>query len=63
MSKKTVTPEIASDLANLFEALSDTTRIRIIATLMEGEIDVGELIVPLRIPGIWVCGPFICFGK
>lgn len=44
MPKKNVTPEIASDLANLFEALSDTTRVRIIAALVEGEIGVGELV-------------------
>lgn len=44
MTKKTVTPEIASDLANLFEALSDTTRIRIIAALVDGEIGVSELV-------------------
>ena len=44
MPKQTVTPENASDLANLFEALSDTTRIRIIATLLDGEIGVGELV-------------------
>ena len=44
MKKDTVTPKIASDLANLFEALSDPTRVRIIATLVEGEIGVGELV-------------------
>lgn len=44
MTKETVTPEIASDLANLFGALSDPTRIRIIAALVEGEIGVGELV-------------------
>lgn len=44
MPKKNVTPEIASDLANLFEALSDPTRVRIIAALIEGEIGVGELV-------------------
>ena len=44
MKKDTVTPETASDLANLFEALSDPTRVRIIATLVEGEIGVGELV-------------------
>ncbi len=44
MPKKTVTPEIASDLANLFEALSDTTRVRIIAALVDGEIGVSELV-------------------
>jgi len=44
MTKETVTPEIASDLAHLFGALSDPTRVRIIAALMEGEIGVGELV-------------------
>jgi ArsR family transcriptional regulator len=44
MPKQTVTPENASDLANLFEALSDTTRMRIIATLLDGEIGVSELV-------------------
>ena len=43
-TKKNVTPEIAFDLASLFEALSDTTRVRIIAALAEGEIGVGELV-------------------
>jgi ArsR family transcriptional regulator, lead/cadmium/zinc/bismuth-responsive transcriptional repressor len=44
MKKNTFTAENASDLANLFEALSDPTRVRIIAVLMEGEIGVGELV-------------------
>lgn len=44
MAKKTVTPEIASDLASLFDALSDPTRILILATLVEGEIGVGDLV-------------------
>ena len=44
MTHTTVTPEIASDLANLFDALSDPTRILILATLAEGEIGVGELV-------------------
>ena len=44
MPKKNVTPEIASDLANLFEALSDPTRVRIIAALVEREMGVGELV-------------------
>lgn len=44
MKKDTVTPETASDLANLFEALSDPTRIRIISALVEGEIGVGDLV-------------------
>ena len=44
MKKDTVTTETASDLANLFEALSDQTRIRIILALIEGEIGVGDLV-------------------
>ena len=44
MKKDTVTSETASDLANLFEALSDPTRIRIISALIEGEIGVGDLV-------------------
>jgi ArsR family transcriptional regulator, lead/cadmium/zinc/bismuth-responsive transcriptional repressor len=44
MKKNTVTAENASDLADLFEALSDPTRVRIIAVLMDGEIGVGELV-------------------
>lgn len=44
MKKDTVTTETASDLANLFEALSDQTRIRIISALIEGEIGVGDLV-------------------
>lgn len=49
MPQKTFTPEIASDLANLFEALSDPTRVRIIAALVEGEIGVGELVERLGV--------------
>ncbi|MEW6717043.1 MAG: metalloregulator ArsR/SmtB family transcription factor [Chloroflexota bacterium] len=44
MSPEKITAEIASDLANLFEALSDPTRVRIIAALVEGEIGAGELV-------------------
>ncbi len=44
MPKRNITPEIASDLASLFEALSDPTRVRIIAALVEGEMGVGELV-------------------
>jgi DNA-binding transcriptional ArsR family regulator len=44
MSPKKITPVIASDLANLFEALSDPTRVRIISVLIEGEVGVGELV-------------------
>lgn len=44
MTVTTVTPEIAYNLASLFAALSDPTRILILATLVEGEIGVGELV-------------------
>jgi DNA-binding transcriptional ArsR family regulator len=44
MSPKEITPAIASDLANLFEALSDPTRVRIISMLIDGEVGVGELV-------------------
>jgi len=44
MSKMTVTPRTASDLASLFDSLSDPTRILILAALMDGEIGVGELV-------------------
>lgn len=44
MPKKTVTPKIASDLASLFDSLSDPTRILIIAALLDGEVGVSELV-------------------
>ena len=44
MPKKTVTPEIASDLASLFDSLSDPTRVLIISALLDGEIGVSELV-------------------
>jgi ArsR family transcriptional regulator len=44
MPKKHLTPEIASDLANLFDSLSDPTRILIISALLDGEIGVGDLV-------------------
>ena len=44
MTQTTVTPEIAYNLASLFAALSDPTRILILATRVEGEIGVGELV-------------------
>ena len=44
MPKDKVTPAVASDLANLFEALSDPTRILIISALLDGEVGVGELV-------------------
>jgi ArsR family transcriptional regulator len=44
MTHPTVTSENAFDLASLFAALSDPTRILIIAALLEGEVGVGELV-------------------
>jgi len=44
MVKDKVTPAVASDLANLFDALSDPTRILIISALLDGEVGVGELV-------------------
>lgn len=49
MSQRTVTPETAANLASLFDALSDPTRILIIAALLEGETGVGELVVRLKL--------------
>ncbi len=44
MSFQQLTPEVTIDLASLFEAMSDPTRVRIIAALIDGEIGVGELV-------------------
>jgi ArsR family transcriptional regulator, lead/cadmium/zinc/bismuth-responsive transcriptional repressor len=44
MPKDKVTSAVASDLANLFDALSDPTRILIISALLDGEVGVGELV-------------------
>ena len=44
MPKDKVTPAVASDLANLFDALSDPTRILIISALLDGEVGVGDLV-------------------
>lgn len=44
MVKDKVTSAVASDLANLFDALSDPTRILIISALLDGEVGVGELV-------------------
>jgi ArsR family transcriptional regulator, lead/cadmium/zinc/bismuth-responsive transcriptional repressor len=44
MPEEPVTQDNASDLASLFESLSDPTRILILANLLEGEIGVGELV-------------------
>lgn len=37
----------ASQLASLFDALSDPTRLRIIAALLEGEMNVGDLVASI----------------
>lgn len=44
MSFQQLTPEVTTDLARLFEAMSDPTRVRIIAALIDGEVGVGELV-------------------
>jgi len=44
VAKDKVTPAVASDLANLFDALSDPTRILIISALLDGEVGVGDLV-------------------
>ncbi len=44
MAKNTVTAEVASNLASLFDSLSDPTRILIISALLQGEVGVGELV-------------------
>jgi ArsR family transcriptional regulator, lead/cadmium/zinc/bismuth-responsive transcriptional repressor len=37
----------ANQLASLFDALSDPTRLRIIAALLEGEMNVGDLVITI----------------
>ena len=37
--------DTAGQLASLFDALSDPTRLRIIAALLDGEMNVGNLVV------------------
>jgi len=44
MSKTILDETTAIQLANLFEALSDPTRVRILSALMDGEINVGDLV-------------------
>lgn len=43
-TKPVITSQNAADLASLFDSLSDPTRILIIATLLDGEIGVSELV-------------------
>lgn len=47
MPKEPLPPNTAADLASLFDALSDPTRLRIIAVLVEGEIGFSELVAQL----------------
>jgi DNA-binding transcriptional ArsR family regulator len=47
MTREILPLETATDLADLFNALSDPTRIRIIALLVEGEIGFSELVEQL----------------
>lgn len=44
MSKTILDETTAIQLANLFEALSDPTRVRILSALMDSEINVGDLV-------------------
>lgn len=44
MTQTNLAPETASDLADLFEALSDPTRLTIIAMLVDGEVGVAEMV-------------------
>jgi len=44
MIRQQISLDTASDLASLFETLSDPTRVRIIAALIEGEIGFSELV-------------------
>jgi len=43
MNSISIARSIATDLANLFSALSDASRVRIIAALLENELSVGVL--------------------
>lgn len=43
-SLRTLEEQTAIQLAALFDSLSDPTRLRILAVLMEGEVNVGELV-------------------
>jgi ArsR family transcriptional regulator len=44
MARRMMSLTTASDLASLFETLSDPTRVRIIAALIEGETGFAELV-------------------
>ncbi len=44
MSHSILDDQTAARLADLFSALSDPTRVRILAALMDGEMNVGDLV-------------------
>jgi DNA-binding transcriptional ArsR family regulator len=48
MKAKDLTLLKASELADLFSTLSDTSRVRIVSVLMEGPCSVGELVRELE---------------
>lgn len=43
-SKCSVDEQTAERIASLFESLSDPTRVRIISSLVDGEVNVGDLV-------------------
>ena len=53
-STTTLDEYTAARLASLFGALADPTRLRILAALLEGEVNVGELAQRLD---RWLSGP------
>lgn len=44
-----VDEQTAERVANLFESLSDPTRVRIISALLAGEVSLGDLILTMRL--------------
>ena len=44
MTQTAITPQVAFNLASLFDALSDPTRVLILSILLDGEVGVGELV-------------------
>jgi DNA-binding transcriptional ArsR family regulator len=44
MSENSISLDTATQLAELFASLSDPTRLLILATLLDGEIGVGDLV-------------------
>ncbi len=45
----TIDEQSAMRVAELFESLSDPTRVRILAALVEGEVNVGDLVAALEL--------------